>query len=1091
MKNHKILAFLIVLLWSTFISDIYAQKSISVHLTKVPLSQVIKELESKTDYTFFINDTRVDVNTQVSVSVNNVSLDQALKSTFASTEYTYEIIGKQILIKIKNTLHRTAEKVVTGVVTDAKGEPVIGVSVSQKGTSNATMTDINGNYSLRVPEKADIQITYIGYITQVFKVDKVPHTITLQEDNLLLDEVVVVGYGVAKKKDLTGAVVRADLTKLQDSPNINIASSLQGLVPGLNVGAVNQAGQNPSISIRGRTSISGSTSPLLVLDGIIYRGSLVDINPSDIESIDVLKDASAAAIYGSEASNGVILLTTKQGGVMDKPVIEYSGSFTYQEASKLNKMKPGNRNDFLRKIGDRFLSESRIGDDMLQPNPAWNPVKYLMDNNAINGYNNGTDTDWYDLLTNGTPYIQNHNLSLRGKSSLSNYYFSIGYTDQKNLIINDTYQRYNIRINLDTKVRDWLKIGTQSFFSTGNSSGISPSIYTVMILPPLITPWDESGELIKEPYKYFGNPLLAIKQPNEKKRYNIMGNFYADISFPFFKGLNYRLNTSQNLVFDKNFNYNPQGANFQGEGIKINASQYNWTIDNILSYNRNFRKHAVNATFVYGVEERKNESTEAGAKIFSNGVLGYNQLQSGQADQQWASSTAWKESSLYTMFRIGYTYNGKYIFTGTVRRDGFSGFGENHKFGTFPSAAIAWRINEEDFMEKQKNWLDNLKLRLAYGVNGNRSLDRYQTMAKLENQVGYLYGDKATPEQMQWISSLANIDLKWETTNSLNIGIDYSLFRGRLFGDMEYYTSHTNNLLYDINIPNINGLNSVSSNIGKMGNHGFEFTATGIPVKTKDFSWSITFAYSINRNKVIKILGIDSDGDGKEDDLIANKIFINKPYGVAYDYNITGMWQIADKIAGNIPTGFDIGTYKVEDINLDEKFDAKNDRKIIGYTDPSYRFSIQNTLGYKNWNFKFFINSIQGGKNRYLGQPAQSIPNPDNIYQQNIFNFDYWTPENPNARYRQIGYYPPVLGESFSPYIKRSFVRLQDITLSYNFSSKALKKTGINRLKLFLTGKNLLTITKWDGWDPEMGDGLSLSAFPLMKSYSAGLNLEF
>ena len=358
------------------------------------------------------------------------------------------------------------------------------------------------------------------------------------------------------------------------------------------------------MSIRGRTSISGGNSPLIVLDGIIFRGNMVDINMNDVESIDILKDASAAAIYGSEASNGVILITSKTGKVMSKPTIEYSGSFSYQQPTNKD-MYPEGRDGFLRKIADRFLEESRIGDDMLQPNPNWDPTSHLMDRNALDGYENGTETDWWNMLTNKTPYIQNHNLSVRGKNELSSYFFSMGYTDQKNLVINDTYKRYNIRINMDTKITSFLKVGVQSFFTVSDYSGESPDLSTVVGLPPIVAATDENGDYIREPYKNSLNPLLTIQQDDTNKRYNLFGNFYADIDFPFLKGLNYRMNFSQNLIENKIYNFNKWGANFTGSGSKENNSEYNWTVDNILSYKNKFGKHAINATFVYGVEKRQ------------------------------------------------------------------------------------------------------------------------------------------------------------------------------------------------------------------------------------------------------------------------------------------------------------------------------------------------------------------------------------------------------------------------------------------------------------------------------------------------------
>ena len=1069
-------------------TDMDAQNTIvKIKQNNISVKQLIKEIESQTDYLVVFRNQDVDVDKLISFKKTSAKVADLLEEMCKNANINFVFASNYITLSKKQAEAEQGKKKVEGTVTDVKGDPIIGVNVVEVGTNNGIITDIDGNYSLEVDDNATIQFSFIGYLSQSVAVQgKNVVNIKLQEDMQALDEVVVVGYGTAKKSDLAGSVVRADLGTLQESPSISLGSALQGTVPGLNVGAVTEAGKGPDMSIRGRTSISGGNSPLIVLDGIIFRGNMVDINMNDVESVDVLKDASAAAIYGSEASNGVILITSKTGKVMSKPTIEYSGSFSYQQPTNKD-MFPEGRDGFLRKISDRFLEESRTGNDMLTMNPNWDVTKHLMDGNTLAGYNAGTETDWWDLLTNDMPYIQNHNLSVRGKNELSSYYFSMGYTDQQNLIINDTYKRYNVRVNMDTKITNWLKVGVQSFFTVSDYSGVAPTLSTVVNLPPIVAVTDESGEYIKEPYKNTTNPLLQIEQDDVNKRYNLFANFYADVDIPFIKGLNYRMNFSQNLIEGKEYNYNALGQNFTGKASKMNSSQYNWTVDNIVSYKRTFGKHSINATFVYGVEKRQYEDTKAGA-----------------ANLQTAESGAWQESSLYTMLRAIYSFNDRYIFTGTVRRDGFSGFGKDHKFGVFPSGAFAWRISEEDFFKEKVNWMENLKLRLSYGSNGNRTVGRYQTLAQLGSgagsikigdtsyDAGYLFGDGASAEQMQWITSLANADLKWETTNTFNTGVDFSMLNGRIFGNVDYYVSQTNNLLFNINIPDMNGLSTIPTNIGKLKNHGVEFSVTGVPVQTKDFSWDVTFNFSRNRNKVVSILGLDADGDGKEDDLIANKIFMGKPYGVKYDYNIIGMWQLADKQNGLIPDGFEYGTYKVEDVNNDGKYTADADRKIIGYEDPAYRFSIQNTFRYKNWELKFFINSVQGGKKYYYGQPAKDVPNPDNIYQVNLFNFDYWTPENPNARYRQLGYFSQALGGyAFSPYVQRNFVRLQDVTVSYNVPSAWLNKFNINRLKVYVSGKNLLTLTDWDGWDPETGAGLDSSKYPVMRSYSVGLNLEF
>ncbi|MDQ6480154.1 TonB-dependent receptor [Dyadobacter sp. LHD-138] len=994
---------------------------------------------------------------------------------------------------------KVAEINVSGKISDEKGEGLPGVSVVVKGTSNGTSSNTSGEYSISVAsDKSVLIFSYVGYVSQEMEVgSRGKIDIVLKPDSKSLEEVVVVGYGTAKKRDITGAVSRADLNAFKESPNVSILQSLQGAVPGLNVGATTQAGQDPDITIRGRNSISGGTGPLIVLDGIIYRGSIVDINPNDVASIDVLKDASAAAVYGSQASNGVILITSKTGKATKKPTIEYSTSYSLQEISN-KAMLPDDAAGFLKKKGDRYLSLSRMGPGLLTMNPDFDPSKYVSAQ-VLEGMQKGTDTNWWDLLTNKTPSIQNHDVSISGKNELSSYFFSLGYTNQQNVIKNDNYKRYNFRINLDTQVTNWMKVGIQSFLGLGNYSGAAPSLDDVQFMIPQLDYKDASGAYIKLPDGSRVNPFLQIQQQNRDTRNNLFGVIYTDINIPFIKGLSYRLNFSQNLISYKWNNFNPNAQNFNGEAYKVDSTQYSQTLDNIITYQRTLKDHSFTGTFLYGFEKRRLDGTTARSQFFTNDILGYNKLDAGQAGLQSNTSKAWKEASLYSMIRVIYSYKNKYILTGTMRRDGFSGFGPKNKFGVFPSLAAAWYISEEKFVKDNVPFLDDLKLRASYGINGNRTVGRYQTQAKIASSVGngYLYGDNGAAAQGQYMNALANGDLKWESTKSLNFGADFSLFKNRLSGSLNTYISNTYNLLFDVDLPFLNGFSKSPANIGKLKNTGQELTLSGRPVSKGDFTWDITTNFSRNRNKVISILGIDADKNGKEDDLVSSKIFINHPYGVAYDYNITGMWQVADSEAGAIPAGFTYGTYKVEDMNQDKAFTAAADRKILGYTDPSYRFSIMNSFKYKAWEFSFFINSIQGGKKYYYGQPGNTLPNPDNISNGNIFKFDYWTPENPNARYRQIGYYTVALGETFSPYIQRNFVRLQNVTLSFNLPKHITQKIKLNRAKLFVNGKNLVTISDWDGWDPETGTitgtgtGLNRGAYPLLKSYTVGLNIEF
>lgn len=1068
-------------------------QQIKLSSNQLSIQKVFQEIEKQTNLSVDYNQSRLNVSQRKTFQSLNNSLSEVLNVVLKDTGFEYTIEKGHIIIRksSKPATDSADNPKISGVVLDDLNEPIAGANVVIKGTTTGTITDMDGKFDIEAQKGTKLEISYIGYETSEFTVnDRNNMVITMVEDSQALDEVVVVGYGTARKKDLSGSVVRADLSTLKESPNVSLGSALQGTIPGMNVGAVTKAGTDPDMTIRGRTSISGTNSPLIVLDGIIYRGNIVDLNMNDVESIDVLKDASSTAIYGSQASNGVLLITSKTVKAMSKPIIEYSGSFSVQESSNKN-AQLNDREGYLKQIADAKLPESRIGKDLLTLNPDWNVTKYFQDKYETEGYLNGQNTDWWDLGTNSLPYVNMQNLSVRGKSELSSYFLSMGYTDQKNLMKGDAYQRYNVRMNLDTKITSWLKVGAQTFFTFSDYSGVDLSYDTMKSLPPLSPVTDENGENLVYVYKTNLNPLLELQQDNENKRYNFWGNFYLDLDIPFVKGLNYRLNFSQNLVNAKKYNFNPWGHDLTGSGSKENESQYSWTVDNILTYKRSFDEHDINATFVYGAEKRIYEATGATGNSFSNDVLGFNNLGAADAALLKISSSAWQETSLYTMFRLGYTFKDRYMFTGTVRRDGFSGFSKSNKFAVFPSAAVAWRISEEDFLKEQASWMDDLKLRFSYGVNGNRTVSRYQTMATMTFEDSYLYGDGGAAEKGSYLKTMANDDLKWETTKTFNLGVDYSFFGNRLFGSLEFYKSKTEDLLYNINIPYMNNnINTIATNIGELSNWGTEMSVTGRPVVTKDFSWDVTFNFSLNRNKVKSILGIDADGDGKEDDMISSKIFMNKPYGVCYDFNVIGMWQVDDYNAGRIPTGFMYGTYKVEDIDNSGTITAANDRKILGYSDPSYRFSIQNTFRYKDFELKVFLNSIQGGKNYYLANSGEGILEPDAAYQNNMYKFDYWTPENPGAKYRQLGYFSPAVGIPFHPYTQRSFVRLQDLTLSYRVPASALRKVSINNFKVFLSGKNLCTWTKWDGMDPEAGIGIQ-GGYPLLRSYSIGVNFDF
>lgn len=968
---------------------------------------------------------------------------------------------------------------ITGVVTDENGDPMPGATITIANSTQGTVSDIDGNFSIDVEEGETLLISFIGYTTKSILVGNQSQlTIAMELDDTSLEEVVVVGYGTQKKRDVTGSVVRADIEAFRESPNVNIAQSLQGSVPGLNVGQVNRAGASPSISVRGRTTLSGNQSVLIVVDGIIFTGSMSDLNPADIASIDVLKDASSMAIFGAQAANGVIMITTKGGKMEQKPIFNYTGTVTTQ--SPTNRPKLLDRDGFLQKVRDQDWPQSYLAPDYTQPNPDYN-VAALFEPAIYAGFENGANFDWWDAATQ-TGLINNHNLSVRGASEATSYFISTGYTKQDGFIMNDQYERITARINLDHQILDWFRFGVQTFGSFADNSGEIPALSQITTMPPLVTPYDEDGKIILNPDGAIrANPFLSPLSNDFDKRNNLFANVYMDIEIPFIEGLKYRVNFGNNYTWRRHYRSNVYGAGAAGEAFKRNYNAYDWTLDNILTYRKSFNnKHNLDLTMVVGRRELKYESTEANGTNYSNLSLGYNDLSLGQL--QLINSSAWDESYIYQTIRANYDFSSKYMVTATVRRDGFSGFSKNNKFGIFPSLGLGWVISEEDFLKESV--INYLKFRGSYGTNGNLT-NRYSSLARVSIYPAYVFGNGGSTVFGQTVNSLSNSNLAWETTTGFNFGFDFSFLQDRFSGTLDYYQNTTNDLLYNINIPEVTGFSSIATNVGEIANRGIEFVLKGDIIEKGDFNWNASFNIASNRNRIVSLLGLDSDGDGNEDDLIGSGLFINESINSIYDYESAGIIQLGEEA----PSGFFVGTHRIVDQNGDGVVDAL-DRVIIGREEPAYNFGLLNEFNYKNFTFRFFINSIQGGKNGYLGLNNPNFGQSDNARRNNLFvDYDYWTPANPDARYRGQD---QVAGIEYQYYGDRSFVRLQDVSLSYRMNKALIvEKLGLQGVKIFVSGKNLATWTSWEGWDPETGSGLQPSGLPVMKGYSVGLDVSF
>lgn len=979
-----------------------------------------------------------------------------------------------------NPVQQEDQKNVTGTVQDDTGAPLPGVTILIKGTTQGTVTTNDGTFSISgVPANARLVFSFVGMTTQEIEIGALSQlNITLETDAIGLEEVIAIGYGTMKKSDLTGNVSRVTTEATIDLPNTNILQVLKGNVAGLTVGTPDRPGESPLMKVRGINSISAGNFPLIVIDGIIYNGTLNNFNVGDIESVDVLKDASAAAVYGSRSANGVLMITTKKG-TSEKPVFNFNAS--YGMANPVSKIDVLGPDAYIQKVLDDRAARGEEAD------PA-NIHDYLTITES-NNLKNGKTIDWYDELISQST-VQNYDLSVSGRTARTNYFISGSYNSTEGIVENDDFQRITARVNLSNQITDWFTLSVKSSFTHLDYSGVAvPYRWALSPYGNYYVGGADSGELEEYPMEdtYFRHPEMNLWYDDKETRTDLWGVLSTVIDVPFIDGLKWTMNYSVNSRRGNNYRFsdNRLAKTSNGSAYKQIIDRYDWTLDNIINYNRVFNDiHAVDATFLYSREYQSGEETRANASNFFSQALGYNALEMGATPT--VSSGAYDQNQEALMGRLNYTLNERYALTGTVRRDGFSGFAEGNKYATFYSGAFAWTATNEAFMQNI-SWLDRLKVRLSYGENGNQAIGRYQTLARMATR-NFVFGDGGGTSTGVYLSSMANDQLGWETTKVFNIGLDFGVFKNIVNGSVDLYNSNTEDLLMERTIPSMTGYSSVWTNLGKINNKGFELSLNSTPVKTSDFSWNIGFVFDLNRNSIESLFGADEDGDGIEDDVIANRWFIDEPLGVIWGYGIDGIHQADD---ADIPTGYEPGDFRIVDYDGDEELTA-DDRHILAYSAPNYQWSISNSFDYKNWSLYAMINSIQGGgkKNYYMGNnivlhhPNASFDGWSQRF--SIPDMDYWTPDNPSNTAARINYQAPR-GHYYLE--DRSFVRIQDVTLSYSFDKQMLNKWKLQGLRLFVSGKNLYTFTDWTGYDPE--NGTSINNYPLMRTFTLGVDLKF
>lgn len=1035
------------------------------------------------------------------LKLNHVLLCSAIGFTSlnAMAESTNNAINETLSVLRTNQGNLT----IKGTISDKTG-PIIGANVIIKGTTNGVITDIDGNFTLENVKKGDIlQVSFIGYSTKEIKISNNNNLhIQLDEDTQSLEEVVVVGYGSQRKSDLTGGVTAVGEDKLGLVSTNNLMDKLAGQIPGLNISTGNaQPGEDQTLRIRGNNSLTASNAPLIVMDGIPYSGSLGDIDPDIIESMSVLKDASSAAIYGSRGSNGVILIQTKKGR-QGKATVTYKGQVGMAETERRLDMMSGD--EYLQYLYDYNHLKNGIPYDQLTP-------ESVLGADELANYKAGRTIDWQDKMFRQA-LVTNHQISLTGGTESTTYMASISRLRQDGVVRNTGMKRTNISLNINQNLGKWLKIGMSMQAIQKEYGGELPYLEAGLKMSPFGTYSDEEGNLEYYPMSrntLFYNPMSDCDAIEDKTNRNVFISTFADITLPV-KGLSFRTNFGYN--YRNNFVGTYYGRNtltgskVDGAASIENTHYWDYTWENILKYENTFGKHKIDATGLFSIQETSKQYSKQSAESFVNDEGGYHNMAGGEKNKSLSSSLT-ETALLSYMIRLNYAYAGKYLLTLTGRSDGYSAFGANNKYAFFPSAAAAWNISSEEFMENTRNWLDMMKLRVSYGANGNQGINAYQTLDRL-SLTQYVWGDGGNTVNGVYLptNGVGNPNLKWETTYTFNTGIDFGLFNGRLSGNIDFYIANTKDLLMNRTVPYMNGYRSILDNIGQTRNVGVEFALNSINIETKDFLWKTNVNFSLNRDKIVKL-----QENGKDD--ITNKWFIGEPTNVYYDYNVIGTWQTDDPRwkclvekdnAGNIISekwgyytddwkeiqkGAEPGSAKLEDVDGDGVITA-DDKKIIGSKLPSFLMSMTNNFTYKDFYMSFVLNGVFGQWRQMHDQNFDRWM-PEFNY---LSGMNYWTESNPTNEMTSPSYVPY---EKHSFYKKMNYVQLKNITIGYNIPKTFTQKLGItsarvdvsvNNVCTFSNIKNALNYDNAKANDDEKG---VVVGYPTARSYMLGLNVTF
>ena len=1099
MMRNTLLA-LFVFAGTAFATESYSQTmKVTVVADNMSTGKVISEIEKQTDYLFVYNVNEVNLKRNVKVNAQNKSVAEVLNKVFEGTDIYYAMEGKNIMLMSKAKDGEVAQQAnkVTGIVKDTNGEPIIGANVTVKGQSIGTITDIDGRFVLDAPKDAVLQITYIGYVSQEVKVSGNKElNVVLKEDTETLDEVVVIGYGTAKKSDLTGATAQIKPEALTSSVVGNALESLQGKAAGVAVFNDNKPGASPSIRVRGSGSITASNEPLYVVDGFpLMDGNISDLNPSDIESMEILKDASSTAIYGSRGANGVVMITTKKGK---------SGTKNLSVNTSVGVQMPGRLANLI--SGEDFINFMNAGYKNQGSNIPFSgiPSTYT------------TDTNWEKEILENSSLLQDYSITFDGSSNKTNYMLSTGFYNQEGLLKAQNYQKYTFHGNLQHSFNKWLTVGANTQFTYSIQDVFDSAlidIYRYGWPTENVKNEDDTYNISSMHNTYIlypWNPVLDMNETTTQFTTNrFLGTLFAEMQL--MKDLKYRLNLGVDLKNTRKYNYvGSESAVNKASGLKGNGYN-NWNkgfskvMENILTYNHTWNKHRLTATAVYSWQDFTYEDINLSGSGFENDLTGAWSM--GLADK---SSVSWgtnKYSNKLISFtgRVSYVYDDKYLLTATSRWDGSSRFGANNKWGYFPSVGLGWRLSQESFLKENKV-ITNLKIRGSFGITGNQEIGNYKSLAQLTGSnytdgSSVIYGFK---------ESIGNGDLKWERTTQFDLGFDLSLWN-RMDIAFDYYTRNTNDLLYNVPIPSTSGYSSILSNIGKVTNKGWELSVGGNIMQNKDFNLYASVNVTYNQNKIKELYGgVDEVAVRYEAGGLARVLKVGNSVDAIYARHSLGIIKTQEQLdeykkkVPNTAANAQLGDEMYEDIDGDGSI-SSNDYVCLGSVQPKYFYGLNLSMEYKGFGLSVYgqgghkYASIAGAEDYYANNSAWAMSYANltsyllygenqisnNVYIPTQYAYEHmWSPENPNGNYPTAGAHDVYLSDRTNANWK--YFILRNIQFNYDLAP-LLNIKSVKSLKVNLNFQNFVTFANHRGYNPINGD----TSNPWAKSIILGINAKF